>query len=693
MMSGKALLQWQLPRMQKTFLVLSHQAKLKLSRKLAWLLHKVIHPHIRKIEGNKGSNRIIVRDSVTNIEANVGDIKSRMISEEDNKILSWLADSNYSNQHNDYLSRRQQGTGQWLLESPEYQDWLSTNKQTLFCPGIPGAGKTILTAIVIENLQTRFDNDSTIGIVYFYYNFKNQDQQTTTKLMASFLRQLCFSQSPLPEAVKSLHDKHIVKNTQPTLKDIAGALQSVVKAFSRVFIAIDALDECRAQERSLFLSELFKLQAETNINIFVTSRPILDIKNAFQGCISLDIVASQEDIEKYFDGHMSKLPKFVHDDADLKERIKTSVTDVAQGMLVLNPFYECFNKKGTHNWPRFLLAQLYLGILEDKVSPKAMKQALTKFQCISLEKTEDQKFKILQAIYDDTMTRIKQQKPGFCHLATSALSWLSHAKRQLKTLELQHALAVNMELDSNNIPEKFDDDSITAIELIVSSCHGLVTVDEESDVIRLVHYTTQEYFDRTRQQWFPEAETAITNVCTLYLTMNDFYFRAGGEISSEENRSTMTKKLQLDPFFGYACVNWGHHARGADSSSQLIHEFLVDEYTVKTAAHAMRYIRIEAKEYGLYDVPIDTALELTAYFGAVDLMKKLPSILETALDAESFGNALYGPLYSRHSDAIRLLLGMGADVGTQMYGYKGCSWSLAPTPTHIMPAKQLSWLR
>lgn len=73
--------------------------------------------------------------------------------EVDLKILNWLADSNYSSQHNDYLSRRQQGTGQWLLDSGEYQDWLSTDKQTLFCPGIPGAGKTILTAIVVENLH------------------------------------------------------------------------------------------------------------------------------------------------------------------------------------------------------------------------------------------------------------------------------------------------------------------------------------------------------------------------------------------------------------------------------------------------------------------------------------------------------------------------------------------------------------
>jgi hypothetical protein len=39
--------------------------------------------------------------------------------------------------------RKHGGVGQWLLSSNEFQGWLNQNKQTLFCPGIPGAGKTM----------------------------------------------------------------------------------------------------------------------------------------------------------------------------------------------------------------------------------------------------------------------------------------------------------------------------------------------------------------------------------------------------------------------------------------------------------------------------------------------------------------------------------------------------------------------
>jgi hypothetical protein len=87
-------------------------------------------------------------------------------------ILDWLTPIDYAAQQHDFISRRQAGSGQWLLESEEFQAWLNTDNQTLFCPGIPGAGKIILISIVVEELTTRFSNDPTIGIAYIYCNFR-----------------------------------------------------------------------------------------------------------------------------------------------------------------------------------------------------------------------------------------------------------------------------------------------------------------------------------------------------------------------------------------------------------------------------------------------------------------------------------------------------------------------------------------
>lgn len=78
------------------------------------------------------------------------DIQERRL--EHQVILEWLTPIDYAPQQNDFISRRQEGTGKWLLNSNEFQEWTSQSKRTLFCPGIPRAGKTIITSIVIEYL-------------------------------------------------------------------------------------------------------------------------------------------------------------------------------------------------------------------------------------------------------------------------------------------------------------------------------------------------------------------------------------------------------------------------------------------------------------------------------------------------------------------------------------------------------------
>ena len=114
------------------------------------------------------------------------------------------------------------------------------------------------------------------------------------------------------------------------------------------------------------------------------------------------------------------------------------------------------------------------------------------------------------------MERIEGQVADQEELAKQVLAWVTCAKRPLTATELQHALAVEVgepKLDEENLPQ---------IEDIVSVCAGLVTVDKESGIICLVHYTTQEYFERTQSQWFPQAESEITTTCITYLSFNVF---------------------------------------------------------------------------------------------------------------------------------------------------------------------------
>lgn len=278
--------------------------------------------------------QILTTEVVTRIGTDVAKMRRIMDKNEDIEILNWLTMIDYGPQQSDYIKRRQAGTGQWLLNSVEYQAWLKTSKETLFCPGIPGAGKTILTSIVIDNLIAMFGKDESVGIAYIYCNFRQRDVQTAEGLLRSLLKQLAQELSSSVDCVKHLYNRHGAKQTPPSFIDFSRALQSVAAMYSRVFIVVDALDECQASDscRSTFLSEIFSLQAKTGASFFATSRPIPDIEGEFKGCLTREILASDEDVYRYLDGHMSQLPKFILSLPELQKEIRTEITRAVEGM-------------------------------------------------------------------------------------------------------------------------------------------------------------------------------------------------------------------------------------------------------------------------------------------------------------------------------------------------------------------------
>ncbi|KAH8722848.1 nucleoside phosphorylase domain-containing protein [Phaeosphaeriaceae sp. PMI808] len=295
-----------------------------------------------KVEAETRINELLhsVHDVVSITAANVGSMMSRLDRKEDVEILDWLTPVEYGPQHSDFLRERQPGTGQWLLESAEYQTWLNSGKQTLFCPGIPGAGKTMIATTVINDLALRFRQNGSIGIAYLYCNFRQRDEQAAEDLLASLLKQLSRSRSSLPESVQDIYNQHVKKRTRPSLDEISRALHSVVATLSRAFIIVDALDECQVSDSSQnkFLSEISNLET-SGANIFITSRFILDITERFKGKLTLEIRASNDDVQEYLGGRMSKLSGFIGRDRQLQAEIKTGIVLSVNGMSVSSISY------------------------------------------------------------------------------------------------------------------------------------------------------------------------------------------------------------------------------------------------------------------------------------------------------------------------------------------------------------------
>lgn len=259
--------------------------------------------------------------------------KDWRIEQINKEILNWLSPSDHGSQQSDFLRRRQPGTGQWLLDSTEYQQWVANHAETLFCPGIPGAGKTVLTSIVVDDLQTRFRDDDRVGIAYLYCNFRRHAEQTVEGLLSSLLRQLAQGQTSLPGCVLALHN-NTKGRRRPSVEDLSKALRELSSSLNRVFVIVDALDECDASrgDRARFLDEVFALQKSSQANVFATSRFNIDITERFNEAASLEIRAQEEDVRRYLMGRISQLPSCVAKNTGLQQEVTTKIIEAVDGM-------------------------------------------------------------------------------------------------------------------------------------------------------------------------------------------------------------------------------------------------------------------------------------------------------------------------------------------------------------------------
>ncbi|VUC29558.1 unnamed protein product [Clonostachys rosea] len=566
-------------------------------------------------------------------QGDVAYIRSEIENNDDRIILDWLTPMNYGQQQSDHFKRLQPGTGKWLIESKEFQYWLNTPKQTLFCPGIPGAGKTTLTSMMVNHISSKFISDKEIGIAYIYCSYRQQEEQETGKLLASVLRQLCHFVHPLPESLKNLYNIHGVKQTRPSEDELLEAFDSVMPGYSRVFLVIDALDECQTSNNRIvsFLDKLVELQTKYGINIFATSRYIPHITKYFESSVSLEIRGRKDDITRYINGQMDQLPSHIQANENLQEEIRTGIADAVDGM--------------------FLLAQIYVGFLNDKMTPNDVRASLAGFRDQKQTNGEDGQVQVLNRAYSQAMERINSQLEGFKNLAMKVLLWTTCAMRQLTTVELQHAIATKLK------QSQFDLGDIPQVEDMVSVCAGLVTLDEDGLIVRPVHYTTQIFLQTTLESWYPTIESLPTGICISYLSFADMAVPCATYEEFED-------RLRSNPLYDYAANYWGYHALKDQKSVTIVIEFLQNT----SASEAASQVLLIDHKVSWYESKRDfgetlEGMHLAAYFGLDAILKELlvigndPDVMNIHSKTPLWFAAMNGK-----ADTMKVLLAAGADV-------------------------------
>ncbi|KAJ7485603.1 ankyrin repeat-containing domain protein [Mycena latifolia] len=547
------------------------------------------------------------------------------------EIIEWLSPLNFFLRQADILSTRQPGTGEWLLKDQLFRNWKSRMGNTVWCRGMPGAGKTVLASIVVDNLRTTLESQS-IGVAVIYLNHKETEAQSPSNLLTGLWRQLVFGR-PLSPAVHHLYAKHREQGTRPSLEDIYSILCSTIAQLSSAFIIVDALDEYPEDERGILLGHLSSLTAGSTTSLMLTSRPHININHVVENLQILEIRALEDDIRLYIDAAVlksSRLLRHIENRSALREEIEEMIVQRSGGM--------------------FLLAKLHINSLTAKHTVKAVRNALNNMP------------DNLNSTYDEVVDRINRQSDDDKQLAWRTLSWVTNAKRPLRPAELREALAVEQGT------KRLDHDNLLDMETILSVCAGLVVINEADRRLRLIHYTMQSYLDRVQSNIFPQAKMEITTTCITYLSFDTIR-------QNSDPMSLFRQNSLLDYAVEYCLI----HARGEPEVQikQSILSFLADcgpwwhlwnwRHTKQPKSNARLWIALlfHLEEICRDLMQEDDQIQEAALEGLTDIVKLL---IDHGVDINAEGvngTALYIASSRGNYDIVRLLIKHGADINIQ----------------------------
>lgn len=140
----------------------------------------------------------------------------------------------------------------------------------------------------------------------------------------------------------------------------------------------------------------------------------------------------------------------------------------------------------------------------------------------------------LDDTYSDALLRIVSQDKEDVNMAHQILGWVTYGRRPLTIRELQHALSVE--------PDQCDlvEEAMIDEHLFIIVCLGLVTVDQTSHELRLIHYTAQKYFENKFLEAFTRPHERIASTCLTYLAFKPCQgidlFSSESEIAALEAR-------------------------------------------------------------------------------------------------------------------------------------------------------------
>ncbi len=232
---------------------------------------------------------------------------------------------------------------------------------------------------------------------------------------------------------------------------------------------------------------------------------------------------------------------------------------------------------------------------------------------------------------------------------------------------LQEAVAIDPE------ETDYDAEAIPAIDLILEVCSGLLIMDVEAGVVRLVHFTAQDYFDALAESEILGFHASIAAECLIYVNFDIFHTSS---LSTPKPSAPDFKQFPYALLL-YTLTFWAFHAKAGSPGPQSELGIQIRKFLMSDPRMAL----LTVEEYDLAYHGIDPSelagcrgYGIAAFFGLCDNLRDLLSCVDD-VDASLFvkisigyslkrreSTALQLAIHNNQAAAVEVLLEHGADI-------------------------------
>ncbi|CAN9401069.1 unnamed protein product [Alternaria sp. RS040] len=568
----------------------------------------------------------------TQVSATAASVQALLSVEQSRKVLEmlkWLEAPDPTTNHTQARAKHETGTGEWLLNSQGYQDWISGSSPLLWLHGKAGCCKTILCSTVIEDMFSRVSSQDNVAFAYFYFSFSDAQKQNYTGVLLSMVAQLSRKRSvhPLLSAAYSQ-----APSQKPSSEVLEHILLALLEEYKTSYLVVDALDECSEEQREKTLEGFRRItQFLPKIRFLMTSRKEADIEDFLLSWpvtrLAIDEECVNKDIDLYVKNALGADRKLVKLPSTTKKEIEDEFRKKSDGMF---------------RWAALQLDNIRnLKILR----PKYISQAL-----YEMPRTLDETYARMLSSIDNL----------YFNEARAALEWLAFSFSPLSVAELADACSIQIDNFQEPVFEAGGYEALVGLFSVLSSL--IIVQDDQSD-----HETGDKTGDGIDNDY--SADSTQDHLPNKYDKAHYSQTVRLAHFSVKEGFHGTA--LQAAAFLGHTKIVDMLMANGADvncdagsfgtalqSAAWCGHEVVVDMLIASGADIGYHANRIGS-----------TALTGAAMNGHGNIVSKLlkADVDNRTLNFRSgLGTALYQAARKGHEQIVEKLLQTGADHGDAM---------------------------